>query len=87
MAPHLAMTGRSRHVNRPVTGRAKIAAATVLNRLVGAALNIRWRRFDGLYLGRPGYDRFDEELVIESRVFEVAIFFRDPLLETSVRLD
>src|SRR5688500_2935774 len=86
-APHLTVTRGSRHIHRPVTSGAQIAAAAIFDRFKSPALDVFRRRLDGLDVRRPCHDRFDEEFVIQSCVLKIAFPLGHPLLKTPVRLN
>src|SRR5438132_8852264 len=87
MPPHFTVAAGGCHIDRPMAGRAQIAAAAFFDGLKCAALNLLRHRVDGLHVSRPGYDGLDEKFVVQFFILEVTFFFRYPFLQSAMRLN
>ncbi len=96
MAPHLAVLARGGHVDRPMARGADVAGAARLHGLEGAAFDFIGRFLSRLdvaieVIGTANTHRVDAARdmkdVVQAFIAKVALFFGDPLLESTVRLN
>src|ERR1051325_2946366 len=89
MTPHPSVPRRRGHIDGPVTRTAHIGDAPTFHVFESAAFYFRRSRLGGLNSGISGFSRDVriDELIVEPLVPEVALFFGNPFLKASMRLN